>query len=548
MADGTDLENTAHVSSTGTTEADTTNNDSNTTHTTVVTRADLTVAKSAPLSVNAGDQFTYTLVVTNNGPSTHFGGITVTDTLPTGATFTAIGSSSDCSAVGQFVTCNRSITLTSGQTATFLVRVQVDQGVADGTDLANTAHVSSTGTAEGDTANNDSNTTHTNVVARADLTIAKSAPASVNAGDQFSYTLTVTNGGPSTHFGGITVTDTLPTGATFVVIGSSSDCSAVGQLVTCSRSITLTSGQTTTFLVRVLVDQAVTDGTDLANTAHVSSTGTAEGNTANNDSNTTHTNVVARADLTVTKSAPATANAGDPSGFNYVLTVHNGGPSTHFGGITVTDTLPTGTTFRVIGSSGDCSAAGQLVTCTRSATVAEWRDRDLHRPRDGGRRGPGSHRPGQHGPRQLDRHGRRRHDQQRLEHDPHDGQRSSRPDDREERAGDRDRGSRGRLRLHPDSDQQRSFDPCRRHRRDRHPSDRYDLPGERELLRGRPERHVQPRRSPWPPAGRPSSRSTSKSALRWPTAPISPTAPTSARPARSRATRRTTTRTRPTRP
>ena len=184
----------------------------------------------------------------------------------------------------------------------------VGAAVADGTILDNSAHVSSTGTVEGNTANNDSLTTHTTVQARADLTISKSAPATTIAGDPagFDYGLTVTNNGPSVHVGGITVTDTLPAGTTFQ---PSTDCTAALQVVTCSRTLTLGVGGTTSFTVHVTVGAAVADGTILDNSAHVSSTGTVEGNTANNDSLTTHTTVQARADLKVTKTGPATATA-----------------------------------------------------------------------------------------------------------------------------------------------------------------------------------------------------------------------------------------------
>ena len=77
-----------------------------------------------------------------------------------------------------------------------------------------------------------------------------------------------------------------------------------------------------------------------------------------------------QADLSVTKTAPATATAGDPAGFDYTLTVHNGGPSDNTGGFHVTDTLRPGLTFQTAGSSADCSARGQLVTCTNTTGLA----------------------------------------------------------------------------------------------------------------------------------------------------------------------------------
>jgi uncharacterized repeat protein (TIGR01451 family) len=98
--------------------------------------------------------------------------------------------------------------------------------------------------------------------------VAKDAPATAIAGNGFDYTLTVTNNGPSTHTGGISVSDTLPAGTSFQ---ASTDCSAVLQVVTCSRSVTLASGATSVFTIHVTVGAAVADGTDLVNSGSVSS-------------------------------------------------------------------------------------------------------------------------------------------------------------------------------------------------------------------------------------------------------------------------------------
>src|SRR5207253_3056496 len=122
--------------------------------------------------------------------------------------------------------------------------------------------------------------------------------------------LTVTNGGPSAHTGNLSASDTLPTGTTFQSTGSSSECTAAAQVVTCTRSVTLAVNGTTVFTIHVTVGASVANGTILDNTASVSSGGTAEGNTFNNTSNTTHTTVNATADLTITKSAPANTTAG----------------------------------------------------------------------------------------------------------------------------------------------------------------------------------------------------------------------------------------------
>src|SRR5204862_139866 len=152
----------------------------------------------------------------------------------------------------------RSVILAVTGTTTFTIHVKVGAAVADGTILDNSASVSSGGTTEGDTTNNDSNTTHTAVQARADLTISKAAPATAIAGASagFDYTLTVTNNGPSTHTGNLSASDTLPTGTTFQTTGSSTECPALHDALPISRSVILAVTGTTTFTIHVKVGAA----------------------------------------------------------------------------------------------------------------------------------------------------------------------------------------------------------------------------------------------------------------------------------------------------
>ena len=51
-------------------------------------------------------------------------------------------------------------------------------------------------------------------VAQADLSLVKSAPATVVAGQQLTYTLTATNNGPS-NATGVSIIDTLPSGTSY---------------------------------------------------------------------------------------------------------------------------------------------------------------------------------------------------------------------------------------------------------------------------------------------------------------------------------------------
>ena len=80
----------------------------------------------------------------------------------------------------------------------------------------------------------------------ADLEITKSHSGSFFVGANGYYLLRVTNHGPNDTSGAITVTDTLPTGLTYVsATGTGWSCSNAGQTVTCTRSDSLASGAST---------------------------------------------------------------------------------------------------------------------------------------------------------------------------------------------------------------------------------------------------------------------------------------------------------------
>jgi uncharacterized repeat protein (TIGR01451 family) len=73
--------------------------------------------------------------------------------------------------------------------------------------------------------------------------------------------------------------------------------------------------------------------------------------------------------LTIVKSHTGNFTAGTNN--SYSLVVHNGGGTTVSGTTTVTDVLPTGLSFL---ASAGCSAVGQTVTCTSTASVTAGND------------------------------------------------------------------------------------------------------------------------------------------------------------------------------
>jgi uncharacterized repeat protein (TIGR01451 family) len=374
-ADASTITDTATVSTTDSNTTDSTSsNNSQTATTTVNTQADLSISKSGPSTAVAGDPagFNYTLTVTNNGASDNTGGFTVTDVLPTGLTFQSTGSTAGASVTGQQVTYTNSTGLAASGTQTFTIHVTLASSVADGTVLADSATVATTGTTDPTSSNNSSSTVNTTVQTSADLSIAKSGPGTATAGDPngFDYTLTVTNNGVSDNTGGFTVTDVLPTGLTFQSTGSTAGTSATGQTVTFTNSTGLISGAQQTITIHVTLASSVASGTVLHDSATVATNGTTDPTSSNNTSNTVDTTVHTSADLSISKSAPSTAGIGDPGGFDYTLTVTDNGPSDNTGGFTVTDVLPTGTTFQSTGSTAGASVTGQTVTYTNSTGLA----------------------------------------------------------------------------------------------------------------------------------------------------------------------------------
>src|SRR5207247_615195 len=137
-----------------------------------------------------------------------------------------------------------------------------------GSTITNTASVSSS-TSDPDSSNNTA-TASTTVIASADLSITKTdAPDPVAAGADLTYTLTVSNAGPSTAAAPISVTDSLPPGVTFQgAIGAGWTCSGTNIGVTCTRASTLPPGAAPPITILVT---APNEGSTITNTASVSS-------------------------------------------------------------------------------------------------------------------------------------------------------------------------------------------------------------------------------------------------------------------------------------
>src|SRR5262249_51637541 len=151
--------------------------------------------------VLAGNNLTYTITVANAGPS-DAQAVSFTDALPAGTTFVSDATTSGPAftftnpPVGSNGTVGGTLaTLAAGQSSTFTIVVKVGADVADNTPLSNTASASSA-TADPNGLNNSATNT-TTVHTLADLQVTKSGPATVIAGTDLTYTIGLSNAGPS---------------------------------------------------------------------------------------------------------------------------------------------------------------------------------------------------------------------------------------------------------------------------------------------------------------------------------------------------------------
>ncbi|TWU02353.1 beta strand repeat-containing protein [Stieleria varia] len=275
------ITNTGSVVISGT-ELDTTNN-SDTASTNLTPEFDVTITKLADDTTPApGQNVTYTIGLTNSGPSTATG-VILTDNIPTGLTFVS-GTLNGQAATSNGTTVTfPSITLNDGATAnaTLVFTVGVD---ATGT-ITNTATVAASA---GETnTNNNTATEDITATPTADLTVTKSVDvAATQVGENLTYTITVTNAGVSTAVAA-TAVDTLPSGVTFV-----SGTGPNGGALTATNGVVTVNGgnlapnASFSFTIVASVNNGVT--ADQINNVSVSTT-TNETNTNNNTASATTT-------------------------------------------------------------------------------------------------------------------------------------------------------------------------------------------------------------------------------------------------------------------
>ena len=260
---------------------------------TYTTHADLSISSAAtPEPVGAGAAVTWTLNVANSGPS-QANSVSVTHTLPAGAVFQSASGAGWACAGSSPVTCTLpALGIGAAGQIQVVATAPADAGVMTASSAVAAA------TADAAAANNSSSSI-SNVFARADLSITQSgAPAAICPGQPISYTLNVSNAGPSPA-ASVSVVDALPAGASLV--------SAAGQGWSCGGTTTLTCTRPS---LGVGAAPAITVAIDAPATAGPA-TSAASVSSATNDPSSVNDSSAASTTVNATPPPPATGGGGD---------------------------------------------------------------------------------------------------------------------------------------------------------------------------------------------------------------------------------------------
>lgn len=341
-------------------------------------QADLAISKTASGNPTlAGDYMLYTVTVTNNGPDESTN-VVVTDNVRdlsyvVNSLRSVRGSAPEGGAIcshasGRFMNVDVSCTfprLKVGDTATMTLEVLPSQTTALTKTRTNKASVASLDVEDPNSANNTT-TISTAVDPRVDITAGKTvAPATVHVEEPLSFTVSVSNSGPSIA-SNVRLSDPMPAHTRFMELssvsgGGSCTVPAVGATagtIECSwGTVAIGAQQTAVYKLLPTKDAA---NTTLHNTV-VASTSTIESNTSNNAATASAAVVPAQLDILVQKT-----DSLDPLELGalteYTITISNAGPSDGTQ-LVMTDTFPNAKASARFSYQGGLTTSEPAIAC-----------------------------------------------------------------------------------------------------------------------------------------------------------------------------------------
>ena len=224
---------------------------------------------------DTGDSINFT--VTNNGPGSSGGTVTLTETVPTGLTVTGMSGSGWTCPAGQFpassgaVSCTTSAIVTATSTyPTLTANVNVATNAASS--VMNSATISGS---MDNTAGDNTTTDTISVLAPAILTISKTFTGTFTQGQTAEWDVTIGNSAAAatdTTVGTVTMQDTLPAGYTVNAFTGTDtttwSCAGTGtNTANCTTSVHLNGGGATYPVIHIIVNVPAGSPASVTNTA-----------------------------------------------------------------------------------------------------------------------------------------------------------------------------------------------------------------------------------------------------------------------------------------
>ncbi|MBO9675290.1 MAG: DUF11 domain-containing protein, partial [Sphingobacteriaceae bacterium] len=344
---------------------------SNAVKTAISNKSGISIVKAGPSSINAGENVAYTLTIKNSGPSNAIAAV-IADNIPAGITNVSWSATSAGSAAitsGATGTGNNlSVTANIPSGASNVININITGKLSagfTGTSISNTATVTPS---EAGNPPVSSNTLTSTVAKQADLRITKAGPATAIAGEQITYTLTVTNAGPSDVTAAQIVdnfsADLLNPTWTVATQGTATASVANG-----TGNVNITGNLKASSADQIVITVTGTINPSFLGTLSNTATATPPAGTTDPSlaTSTINTSVTKKANVRIIKSGPANVGAGET--IQYTLRVYNSGPSAAVNTV-IKDNIPTEIISNITWTVATTGAA--------SASVSSGTDRNIN--------------------------------------------------------------------------------------------------------------------------------------------------------------------------